>query len=297
MANKRLLALGATTLASTIYGLNHTLAKQIMPEPIKPFGFMLLRVMGAALLFWIFSLFFKYEKIERKDWLRIIGCAFFGMSINMLAFFKGLTLSTPINSAVVATTTPVILLLLSIFFLKERVSAKKIIGIGLGLVGALILILMGAKEQINAPNIRLGNFLFLVNATSFAIYLILVKTLVNKYSTITLMKWFFLLATIMNFPVAINDFKAIPWLTLSWDVIGVMLFVVIGSTFLAYLLNVYALKTLKASTIGAFIYLQPLVGIAFAILIGADKMSIVRGLGALLIFFGVYLSTRNKIKT
>ena len=154
--NPRAWALLAATAASTIYGINHTIAKGLMPDIIGPFGFILLRVSGAAVLFWIASIFLPSEKIERKDLLLIIACAIFGMVLNMNMFFKGLELSTPINSSVVITLSPVLLLVLSAIFLNEKITWIKSLGIGLGLLGALILVLFGAKTQPNAPNIPLS---------------------------------------------------------------------------------------------------------------------------------------------
>ncbi len=293
--NPRILALLAATAASTIYGINHTLAKGLMPDIIGPYGFIILRVVGAAILFWIASLFYPQEKIDKKDWLRLVGCAFFGMVLNMNMFFKGLQLSTPINSSVVITLTPVLLLLLSAFFLKEKVTWMKSIGIGIGLMGALLLILFGAKTQANAPNIPLGNTLFIVNATSYAIYLIMVKPLVAKYSSITLMKFLFLFAVFMNLPIGLSEFNEVAWTSLNFGHIWKMAFVVIGTTFLTYLFNVYALKQLSPSTIGAFIYLQPLLATLFAIIMGADSLNPLRIVAAALIFLGVFLSTRKKI--
>lgn len=292
--SKRQLAFLAAFGASFIYGLNHTLAKDLMPTYIKPFGFIMLRVLGAALLFWITSLFVARERIERKDWPRMVLCALFGMTVNMLCFFKGLALSTPINSSVVITISPVILLLLSAVFLKEKITWMKGLGIGIGFIGAIVLILFGAKQQENAPNIPLGNIFFLINATAYSIYLIIVKPLTAKYSSITLMKWFFLIAVFMNMPVALPEFLEVNWTALPPSAIGIMIFVVVGTTYCTYLFNVFALKELKPSTIGAFIYLQPLLATLIAILLGADSLTLIRVMAASLIFLGVYLSTRKR---
>jgi len=294
--NPRLLALLAATAASTIYGINHTIAKGLMPTIIGPFGFILLRVGGAAILFWTISIWYPNEKIERKDFPKMIVCAIFGMVLNMNMFFKGLELSTPINSSVVITLSPVLLLILSAFFLKEKITWLKSIGIGLGLVGALILILFGAKTQPNAPNIPLGNIFFIVNATSYAFYLVLVKPLVSKYSSITLMKWFFLFAVLMNISIGISQFSEVAWSQLVFSEIWKLAFVVVGTTFLTYLFNIYALKQLSPSTIGAFIYLQPLLASIFAIMMGADSLTPLRILAAILIFTGVYLSQKKRIR-
>lgn len=292
--SKRTLALIAATLAGTIYGINHTLAKGVMPQFISPFGFILLRVLGASILFWLVSLFTKSEKIDRKDYWRLLGCAVFGMFINMLAFFTGLQLSTPVNSSVIITLSPVILLILSAIFLKEKITALKIVGIAIGMLGALVLVLFGASTQHNAPNIPLGNIMFLINSSAYAVYLVLVKPLTKKYSTVTMMKWLFLTGVLLNLPFTYGDFTAVDWLNLPASAIWVMIFVVVGTTFSTYFLNLYALKTLKASTVGAFIYLQPLIAVIFAVLVGADRITPVRLIAGIMIFTGVYLSTRTK---
>ena len=198
--SKRTLAILAAIGATTIYGINHTVAKGVMPIYIKPYGFIMLRVMGAAVLFWGISFFGPKEKVEKRDWGRILVCAILGMSVNMLSFFKGLQLSTPINSAVLVTITPIIVVILSAFLLSERISLNKGLGIFLGFVGAVGLIFFGAEIRQDAPNIPLGNFLFVVNAVSYGSYLIMVKKLIEKYHPFTLMKWLFTIAVIINLP-------------------------------------------------------------------------------------------------
>ena len=292
--NPRILAIIAAFSASFIYGVNHTIAKGLMPDVIQPYGFILLRVSGAAIVFWIISLFYQREKIAREDWGRLVLCAIFGMVINMNMFFKGLELSTPINSSVVITLSPVLLLILSALILSERITLLKGIGITLGLGGALLLILFGVKPQANAPNIPLGNLLFIVNATSYALYLIFVKKLVEKYSSITLMKFLFLIAFLINIPIGWSQFAAVEWATLGFDEIWKLGFVVIGTTVLTYLFNIYALKQLSPAVIGVFMYLQPLIAAAFAIITGSDQLTTLRVIAASLIFTGVYLATRKK---
>ncbi|WP_224488468.1 DMT family transporter [Robertkochia flava] len=295
--NNRTLALLAAFGASAIYGMNHTIAKGLMPLYIKPFGLILLRVTGAALLFWIFSFWGPKEKIDPKDWKRLVACALFGMVINMLMFFKGLSLSTPINSSVIITISPIIVFILSAILINEKINLRRSAGIIMGFAGALLLVLYGQEVRQDAPNITFGNTLFIINATSYAIYLILVKPLTAKYHAITLMKWLFLIAIFINLPVTIGEFMEVQWASLPFEAVWKMTFVVIGTTFLTYLLNIFALKELKASTIGAFIYLQPIIAISFALLVGADKLSLVKGLASLMVFYGVYLvSSKKKVK-
>ncbi len=294
MDNKRILAIFAAIGASAIYGLNHTIAKGVMPTYIEPFGFIFLRVFGAAVLFWGISFLGPKEKIATSDWPRILGCAVFGMVINMLFFFKGLSLSTPINSSVIVTLSPVMVLILASILIRERITLLKTLGIIVGLAGALVLVLFSAESTGNAPNIPMGNVLFIVNAFSYGLYLILVKPLTAKYHAFTLMKWLFLIGVIINFPITIGEFTDVNWTALPFDAIWKMTFVVAGTTFSTYLLNIYALKQLSASTISVFIYMQPLIAITYAILTGADELNMVKVVAAILVFVGVYMVTKKK---
>ena len=290
----RALALLAAFGATAIYGMNHTVAKVVITHYIGPFGFIMLRVVGACILFWLISFFIPKETIERKDFLRIAFTALFGMCINMLMFFKGLQLSTPINSGVIVTLTPIIILILSAFFLKEKLTQFKFLGIVLGFTGALLLILYGnSNKVINAPDISLGNTMLLINAVSFGAYLVMVKPLTKKYSTVTLMKWMFLLGVIYTFPFTITEFIEVSWKTLPFEAIWRIGFVIVGTTFLTYMFNVYALKTLPATTIGAFTYLQPIITIVYAVITGNDILDGVKILACLLVFLGVYLVSKK----
>ena len=293
--SKRYLALIAAFLATSIYGINHTLAKEIMPIYIGSSGFIMLRLLGATLIFWLISLFTPYEKIEKRDFLKIIFAAVLGMCINMLAFFRGLELSTPINSGVIITLSPVLVLILSYFFLKEKVTLKKILGIIIGFSGAIFLILNTSKTGMNAPNIPLGNSFFLLNASAYAGYLIVVKPLTSKYNIFTIMKWLFLIGLILSAPITYNQFVEVNWLELPWFAIWRMGYVVIGTTFLTYLFNIYALKTLSPTTVGSFIYLQPIITIVFALITANDTLDSIKLLSCLIIFIGVYLvSVKNR---
>ncbi|GBF18145.1 MULTISPECIES: DMT family transporter [Arenibacter] len=291
--SRRTLAILAALGATTIYGINHTIAKGVMPTYVKPFGFIFLRLFGATLLFWGISFFGPKEKLERRDWGRLLVCAFFGMGINMLSFFKGLDLSTPINSAVLITITPILVVILSALFIKEKITLQRGIGVFLGLIGALALILFGAEIRQDATNIPLGNMLFIVNATSYGLYLILVKKLLEKYHPFTLMKWMFGIGFIITLPITYTEFKEIQWSNLPVEALGAIAFVIIGTTFLTYLFNVFALTQLKASTVGVFMYLQPLIGIIFAIVAGKDHLTLVKFLAIVLVLIGVYLVSKK----
>lgn len=291
--SNRVWALLAALGATSIYGVNHTVAKVLMPTYIGPFALILLRVSGAGLLFWFISYFMPREAVDKKDLVRVLGASVFGMVINMLFFFKGLSLSTPINSSVIVTISPILVFLLSAVLIREKITLLKSIGALFGLIGAISLVFFGPQISFNAPNIPLGNAFILINAMSYGIYLIVVRPLTKKYSAITLMKWLFLVATIINSPICFSELNQVDWSQLPFDAVWRILFVVLATTFLTYLLNIYALKEISASTIGVFVYMQPVIAIAYSILTGADVFDIYKALAIILVFIGVFMVSKN----
>ena len=297
--SKRNLALIGATIVSIIYGLTFTIAKDVMPKYVEADGFILMRVGGSTILFWLVWLFTRLpetvrnEKIERADFPRIIWAAFFGVALNMLSFFKGLTLTTPISASVIMVSTPMIVLVLSAIIIKERIRKRMVFGIVLGLVGTAFLILYG-KSVGNGTNASLGNFLVFVNASSYGLYLVLIKKLMDKYNAFTFVKWVYLIGFFMVLPFGWDEFEAVNWTLLPIDIYWKIGFVVVFSTFLTYLLNLLSMKELKPTTIAVFVYLQPVFATIFAISLGKDELTLVKIISAIFIFTGVYLVTQKK---
>jgi drug/metabolite transporter (DMT)-like permease len=291
--SKRTWALLAAMMVSLIYGVSFTIAKDVMPTYIKPFGFILLRVLGATILFWMVSFLGPKEKIQRNDFPRIIAAAFFGVALNMLTFFKGLSYTSPISSAVIMVTTPIIVLILSAIIMKERMETRKIFGILLGLFGTGFLILYG-KSMGNATNAMLGNFLVFINAVSYGFYLIVVKKLMDKYNAFTFVKWIYTFGLLMVIPFGWSEYQEIQWQTIPSVIMWEIGFVVVFTTFFTYLFNLVSMRELKPTTVAVFIYLQPLFATIFAMGLGKDQLTWVKVLSAVLIFVGVFLVTKKK---
>ena len=289
---KKILPLLAATIATTIYGINHTVAKMVMPIYIGSLGLVFLRVLGATIIFWTISLFFKTKPIEKKDRLTILKCGLFGMSINIAAFIAGLDYSTPVNSSILIIISPIFVVILSFFIFKNKINFVKILGIILGFIGAMILILTADSNSSIGRNIPLGNFLFIVNSISYAYYLIIVKPMAEKYDLITLFKWLFLIGLIFNFPLGINQFLDVDWASLPlWEAVLPMVFVVVGTTCMTYFLNGYALSKITSTEVAVFMYLQPIIGILFAIFTKSDTITLIMFVASVLIFTGVYLTS------
>ena len=297
--SKRNIALIGATIVSLIYGVTFTIAKDVMPNYINAYGFILLRVAGSTLLFWIVGLIMKMlkigpsEKIALHDFPRIIACAFFGVALNMLTFFKGLSMTTPISAAVIMVCTPLIVLILSAIIIKEKMRKRKILGILLGLFGTSFLILYGKSVE-NNSNVSLGNLLVLINAISYGYYLVIVKKLMDKYNAFTFVKWIYLFGFIMVIPFGFSQFQSVNWADLPTVIVWKIAFVVVFSTFFTYLLNLLSMRELKPTLVAVFIYLQPLFATVFAISLGKDELTWVKISSAIFIFTGVYLVTDKK---
>ncbi|WP_299128575.1 DMT family transporter [uncultured Winogradskyella sp.] len=295
--DSRRFALLAVFMVQLLYGLNYTIAKVVMNDNyVKPFGFVLLRVAGATFLFWLISCITPQQKIEKKDFFKLFIAAIFGVAINMLFFFKGLEFTSPIHASAIMTITPVIILALSAYVLKEKITALKLVGVVLALCGALVLTIYG-KSARSGDNVQLGNLLIFLNAVSYSIYIILIKKLTAKYHPLSFIKWLFLFGLILLIPFGYQELNEIQWKSFTPYTTFSVLFVILGATFGTYLLNPLALNKLKASTVGTFIYLQPVIAGLFAIIMGADTIDMVKVIAMLIIFSGVYLVSLNPKKT
>lgn len=279
-------------LAALIYGVSFTVAKEVMPLYVRPFGFILLRVLGATSLFWIVGIFLKKEKIEVKDYPRLLLGAVFGIALNQLSFFKGLSMTTPINASVIMVTSPILVLIFSSFLLNEKATKKKLLGIFIGLFGAVMLIIFG-KDPGMATNATVGNLLVFVNASSYGLYLILIKNLTKKYHAITLAKWLYLLGLIMVLPFGFSELSMVEWQTMPLSIIYRVGFIIVFTSFLTYMFNLFAIKELKPTTLSIFIYLQPVIASIYALFIGSDSLNAIKIGATVLIFIGVYLVTRK----
>lgn len=286
--SRRLLAHLALFGANLIYGINYTLAKDVMPDFIQPLGFIFLRVSGAVLLFWLCYRLFFYEKVAKSDLFKLALCGLFGVAINQMLFFEGLNLTTPINAAVIMVTNPILVLIMGAFLATEVITKRKMLGIVLGATGAISLITYGGAVELNSNHFW-GNIMVLINAASYGVYLVLVKPLMQKYKPITVISWVFLFGFFFVVPFGWGQFQAIEWSIMPTSILWKAAFVVVCTTFMAYLLNIYGLKSLNPSTVSTYIYLQPVLASMVAIFANSDSLSLIKVGAALVIFSGVYL--------
>ena len=284
--------------ANLIYGANYIIAKGIMPDKITPNVFVLIRLACCVVLFWSIKFFFVKEKVERKDFLRLALCGLLGAAANMLFFFHGINLTSPVDASIIMTSTPVIVLVFSYIILKENITKNKFIGITIAGIGAVFLILYGSKASGNSS--FLGNLFVFLNASFYGLYLVIVKTLKNKYNAITIISWMFLFGLIFVIPFAISDFNAINTDTFTTNTYLVIGYVVLFTTFFAYLFNIYALNYVSPSVTSSYIYLQPVISFImvsiYAYILMQDEyaqdINYIKILSCLMVVIGVYIVSK-----
>lgn len=283
--------------AQIVYALNFSIAKDLMPTYISPLALVFLRITGACLLFWLLSLVYKTQKVEKKDLVKMAWLAVFGVVVNQVFFIWGLSLTYPINSAIIMISNPVIVFIFTLFLLKERISFFQFSGLSLALIGATMLLLFRGNLQFGSETMA-GDLLTLINSTSWAIFVVLVKPIMLKYNTATAMRWMFLFGSIYILPIGLGETLQTNWQAFTHEAVFAVCFVVIATTFFAYLLNIYGLQHLSPNTVSAYIYLQPFLASLFAMLLGKDQLTPTKLVSGGLIIAGLYLiNTKSKPST
>lgn len=284
----------ALIVVSLIYAATFSVAKEVMPQYLDPSALVLLRVGISGLLFWIFGSIITKEKVEKKDFPRIALLAVCGVAINQLLFLNGLSQTTPINASIIMVSNPVFVLFIAAMLLRERISGKKLLGIVFGMTGAILLLLFNKDFTFGSETLK-GDAMILVNSMAWAFFVVLVKPLMLKYNAFTVVKWVFLFGFIYVFPFGFGEFTQIEWITMPRIVVKNLIFVVIGGTFLVYVLNTYALRALTPATMSIYVYFQPLLTTLIAVFYyhndTLDTRKIVSGM---LIVLGVFLVSQPK---
>ncbi|MBX9851438.1 MAG: DMT family transporter [Cytophagaceae bacterium] len=291
MRNETLKAHVLLFFTTLVACFNYSISKEVMPGYISPWGIIAIRVVSAALVFFIIHSVFIKERIQREDYLQIFLCALFGIALNQLLFYQGLNMTSPINASLMMISIPIIAIIISAIIVKEKITFIKILGIILGATGAVLLLINSAIRSGNST--FTGDLLVLLNATSYGIFLVLVKPLMARYNAFTLVKWFFLIGMVIVLPFGLPDLFEVKWNEIPgtiWLAIG---FIVVFTTILNYYFNVGVMRFVNPSIAGIYIYLQPPITSLIAITWGKDELTLEKVAYSILILVGVYLVSKK----
>ena len=288
----------ALWVANIIWGVNAPVCKGVLqssanPEGINPFALSACRMAGAALLFWVASLFMPRERVSKRDLGLLLLASVFGIQFNQLLYLWGLSLTSPIDASIISTLVPILTLVLATFFLREPMSVLKVGGVALGCLGAVVLVVL-SQTTAGGQSSLVGNTLCIISAISFAFYLTAFRSIIVRYRPVTVMKWMFLFAAVVALviyhkPLMATDFAALP----SRVVTGA-LYVIVGSTFLCYLCVPIGQQHLRPTVVSMYNYVQPVVAVLVSVTLGMDRFTPLKAAAAVCVFVGVWMVTKSK---
>ncbi len=278
---------------NVLFGLNIPISKSLLAS-VGPFGWSFCRAFFACACFWMLSLFLPRERLQKKSDLGLLlVCALFGMIFNQLTFVVGLTFTSPIDASIISTSVPVMVMLIAAVVLKEPITSTKVIGVLTGAAGALLLIMSSTAGTAGASGLH-GDLLCVLSSFSYAIYLVISKPLVQRYSAVTVMKWTFLFSSLFLFPTGFGEVKAFDVSNIDTTLALQVSYALFFGTFIPYLLIPIGLKRLRPTTMSMYNYVQPMVASVVAVIVLHDQFTWVKCVAAVLVFSGVYIVNKSK---
>ncbi len=287
----------ASMIATTLlFGINYWIAKGLMPDHLLPGQIIFLRVLGTAFVATLLQYCipeYRHLKIEKGDFLRLIAISLLGVALNQMLFFSGLNKTVPVDAAIINSGNPILVILFSAILLKEKITSNRVLGIVLGACGAIVLVIFGSNTAVGSGNL-IGNLLILCNTAAWSIYLVLAKPLMEKYNPMLLMRWIFTIGLLFILPFTFKETMAIKFTEISINIWLSVLYIVLGTTFLAYFLIAYSLRLLSSTTVAYYTYFQPVLVAAIGILLFSETITWVKIGSAGLVFAGIYFVNKKK---
>lgn len=281
-------------LAMVLFGLMATFSKDVLSHgSITGPQLVAFRICGAAILFWIGSIFIPQQHVEPRDMFKIAGASFFGFVMAQGGYIVGLSLTSPINATIELTTMPIFTLILSSILLHERITPQKALGIALGFMGAVLLITRTTAGDGKPTDFR-GDILILISQVGYAFYLTHYSGVIRKYDAFTFNKWTFTFASLMILPFTLPHIAQIDWPALSARTISEIVYIVAAATFFTFLLVVFAQRRLMPTTVSVYNYVQPFVAVVASVSMGLAVFQVIHVVAAALIFTGVWLVVNHR---
>lgn len=283
----------AVILANVFFGMNVPLTKDLMATWLTPTEYIISRVGFAMMIFWIIGLFTHKEKVTGKDKLYLFLGGLFGVVSAQMLVAVSLDYTSPIYSSLFSALSPAIVMFLAYIFLHEPITHHKATGVIIGVAGAALLI--SHIPAVNGNETFIGIVFAIASVTSYAIYLIIIRTVANKYSPLTQMKWTYLSASLILIPVAC---VMLPKQKNIFPETGTaqyceLAFIIVFATVIAFMLIPYGLKYLRPTTVSVYINLQPVVAASVSIILGQDSFSWEKPIAGLLVIIGAYIVTTS----
>jgi len=293
MQNHRLQAHTAVLLANIIFGLGVPVTKLLLDQWVSPIAYMATRCLGAAAIFWLISLFLPREKVAPRDLTVIILGGLLGIVVSQTLTAWALTFTTPVYFSLIATLTPVATMLCAALFIGEKISTRGVVGVALGVAGAMLMVFVGWQGG-SGKNDILGIALTLLSMFTWAVYLIITRKVSARYTAVTQMKWVFLASAIAVLPFSLTDLQSATLYSAAtqWSGLAEMAFIVVFATVAGYFAIPFAMRYLKATTVSVYTNLQPIVASLVAIALSQDVLTWDKPVALVLVLLSAWLVTK-----
>ena len=208
---------------------------------------------------------------EPRELGRILLCSLLGIALNMWLYMEGVQRTSVVHTGLLVVQIPVFTYAFACLLGRERARPRRVAGIAVALVGALVLVLARHGGS-GSGSSRLGNLLLVANCASYALYLVLARDFLTRKPTLVVVTWMFA-ASLVAVPFLLwggPAWPAEPAARSLWSFAYTLVF----ATFLAYLLNMLALARVSSSTVAVFIFLQPLVAGAAGVFVLGERITL-----------------------
>lgn len=285
--------------AYVIFGFNIIICKELTnAHLVSSLGLFCFRSVGACLLFWLISLFMPNEKVPFKDLCSIFAASMLGFFLTQLSYLESSKYTTPLDTSIICSTTPIFTMFFAAIALKEPITLKKAGGVAISFFGVIMLVLNTISANGNGitQSMPIGILLMIGNCLFFASYLGIFRPLIQRYHVVTFMKWIFLFSTLVAVPLNIKELTHLPLAEMNtsyWLQLG---YIIVFATFIAYFLLPIGQKQLRPTVVSLYTYVQPLIGMVSAIILGMDRLTWQKVVAAVLVFTGVILVNKSKAR-
>ncbi len=279
--------------AMALFGIISPCGARLLADGVMD-GVMLanIRLIGTALCFLLILPFLPRQRMQGKDILRLCLMSLCGMAASNYSYTIGLGLTVPSHAGVMATTPPMFVLILSVIFLKQRMDWMRGLGIVIATIGVLILVFANASGGDAGQSSMLGDGLCLLAQVLLACYFVFFTDLLQRYHPFVLLAWLFTLSSLMSLPFVGADMLSFSWSAMTsfhWTYAAI---IVVGTTFIPYILITQAQRLLQPTMVACYNYVQPLVALALSLLWGLEVMTMPKYVALPLIVLGLLIVTQ-----
>lgn len=282
--------------AAVLWGCNAPMIKDLQGLGVPALVVADMRAVGAAVAFWVMSLFVGGgERVSVSMLGRLCVAGILCIVLNQVLFTVGVNYTSPIDATVISTMLPIVTMVFAAIILKESITGMKVVGIAVGAAGALTLVFGGGGSS--AGGGLVGDALCFTAQVSCALYMVIFSNTIHRYSVVTLMKWLFLFSAIIVTMVTWPSVVAVDYASLPLKAWGEMLFIVFGGTFVSYIFFTGGQKLLRPTVVSMYNYVQPIVATVLSVAMGVGSFGVGKVISMAMVFAGVYIVTHAKNST